>query len=51
MMKKLNRHNWLLDLNIDDKLFILDVPESYFIKIPIEAIEEGLKKHFEMKVL
>ena len=40
-----------LDLSVDNKIEILDVPQSFFEKMPIEAIESGLKKHFEMKVL
>ena len=50
-LKELKYQNWLLDLSIEKKLDILDVPQAFFEKMPIEAIQEGLKKHFEMKVL
>ena len=50
-LKELKYQNWLLDLSIEKKLEILDVPQAFFEKMPIEAIQEGLKKHFEMKVL
>ena len=49
-LKELKYQNWLLDLSIEKKLDILDVPQAFFEKMPIEAIQEGLKKHFEMKV-
>ena len=48
-LKELKYQNWLLDLSIEKKLDILDVPQAFFEKMPIEAIQEGLKKHFEMK--
>lgn len=50
-LKELKFQNWLLDLSIEKKLDILDVPQGFFDKMPVEAIQEGLKKHFEMKVL
>ena len=50
-LKELKYQNWLLDLSVDKKLEVLDVPLNFFEKMPIEAIESGLKKHFEMKVL
>tara|TARA_Y100001935_G_C17303700_1_gene510884 strand:- start:428 stop:2203 length:1776 start_codon:yes stop_codon:yes gene_type:complete len=50
-LKEIKYQNWLLDLSVQDKLSILDVPERFFLKMPIEGIETGLKKHFEMKVL
>ena len=50
-LKELKYKNWLLDLTIEKKLEILDVPLNFFEKMPVEAIESGLKKHFEMKVL
>ena len=50
-LKELKYKNWLLDLSVDKKLDILDVPLNFFEKMPVEAIESGLKKHFEMKVL
>ena len=50
-LKELKYQNWLMDLSVEKKIEILDVPQTFFEKIPIEAIESGLKKHFEMKVL
>lgn len=50
-LNELKYQNWLLDLTIEKKLEILDVPQGFFDKMPVEAIQEGLKKHFEMKVL
>ena len=50
-LRELKHQNWLLDLTIEKKLEILDVPLKFFEKMPLEAIQEGLKKHFEMKVL
>jgi len=50
-LRELKYQNWLLDLTIEKKLEILDVPLKFFEKMPLEAIQEGLKKHFEMKVL
>jgi hypothetical protein len=50
-LNDLKYQNWLLDLTIEKKLEILDVPHKFFDKMPVEAINEGLRKHFEMKVL
>jgi len=50
-LNDLKYQNWLLDLTIDSKLEILDVPHKFFDKMPVEAINEGLRKHFDMKVV
>ena len=44
-------YNINLSLFGKKKLQVLDIPLNFFEKMPIEAIESGLKKHFEMKVL
>ena len=50
-LKELKYQNWLIDLSVDKKLEVLDVPLNFFEKMPIKAIESSLKKYFEMKVL
>ena len=50
-LKELKYQNWLLDLTIEKKLEILDVPQGSFDKMPIEAINKGLQRYFEMKVM